>query len=73
MALSVTPNSTTNVRKVGQNELSKNLYCKLKNNSGFDKTMENVRDQTEVICCFDDERQKHLQSKTDFLRPRHII
>jgi hypothetical protein len=36
------------------------------NNSVFGKTMENVRGRIQVECCFNDERQKHLQSKTTF-------
>jgi hypothetical protein len=34
------------------------------NNSVFGKTMENLRGRIQVDCCFNDERQKHLQSKT---------
>ena len=40
------------------------------NNSVFGKTMENVRNRVQIECCFNDDRQIHLQSKTNYTRTK---
>ena len=55
----------TELRKKAQNEFNKNFF-KLMNNSGFGKTMENVKNHRDIKLITTDNRRKRLVSEPDY-------
>ena len=55
----------TKLRKKTQNEFEKNFF-KVINNSVFGKTMENVRNHTDIKLITSDERRKRLVSEPNY-------
>ena len=55
----------TKLRKKTQNEFDKNFF-KVINNSVFGKTMENVRNHTDIKLITSDERRKRLVSEPNY-------
>ena len=55
----------TKLRKKTQNEFGKNFFNVI-NNSVFEKTMENVRNHTDIKLITSDERRKRLVSEPNY-------